>query len=120
MISSSAIIILIAVLFVVWYWQDAMGAQDKAVSAAQSACDRMGVQLLDETVMLKRISPLSLLRNGSFKRLYGFEYTHRDGKRHQSHIILQGKTVIDVGLFEGQQRVIEFPNLPRKSSNDSQ
>ena len=119
MISSTALIVLLLLLVIFWYWQDALKAQEKAVATAKNACDRMNVQLLDETVMLKRFSLLSLFRHHSIRRMYLFEYTHRDGKRHQSHVILQGKTVTEVGLFEGQNRVIDFPTLPSKSANDS-
>lgn len=118
MVSFSTIIILLLLLLLMWYWQDALKVQEKAVESAKNACDRMNIQLLDDTVMLKKMSLFSLFRKGNIKRMYLFEYTLRDGKRHHSHIILQGKTVLEIGLFVGENRVIDFPIPSKKPAND--
>lgn len=40
-----------------WYWMDSLAALEAARRAAREACERDGVQLLDDTVVIERTRP---------------------------------------------------------------
>lgn len=108
---------LIGILLIIWFWLDSMKAGDKAVESAKNACGRMNIQLLDETVMLKGIGIRSFVRGLGFTRRYEFEYNDGTHARQKSYLVLQGKTVIEVGFFNKPDKVVQFP-VNRSASND--
>jgi hypothetical protein len=86
---------LIVLLAAVWIWQNALRARERARMLARELCARAGVQLLDQTVSLRRMRlhrvPGSGLR---VLRCYGFEISV-DGadRRHGSLDLLEGEVV---------------------------
>lgn len=46
---------LVAISLVAWLWLGGMQAKDSAITAGRQAAERYGLQLLDETVEIKRI-----------------------------------------------------------------
>lgn len=115
---SGSLMMLIGMLLLVWFWFDSIKAGDKAVQSAKNACSRMSIQLLDETVMLKGIGVRTFFRGLGFWRRYEFEYNDGTNLRQKSYLILQGKTVIEVGFFNVPDKVVQFPSN-RSASNDS-
>lgn len=91
---------LLALLFILAYilWSHA-NMSTIAIQAARKRCEQEGVQLLDQNVILKRLSirpsPYSLL---AIKRQYVFEFSSVGDKRYQGHIYLLGKRVDSIEL----------------------
>ena len=81
-----------------WWWL-AMRAREVAVVYARHACRRFSVQLLDETVALRRLRPVRG-RDGRLHlwRLYHFEFTRTGGERFGGHVALLGQRLMDVHL----------------------
>ncbi len=78
-------------LAVVWYWQDSRKATEIAIRHCRSACRKVNVQLLDETVFrsvtrLKRntMGQVSLLRT------FEFEFAAGEDRRYQGQVTLLG------------------------------
>ncbi len=65
--------------------------RELALQAARRACERDGVQLLDQTVSSKRVS-LSKDDQGRWRvwRQYVFEFTEDGQLRHSGHVIMLG------------------------------
>ncbi len=72
-------------------WWSGMRAKETAVAIARLACQREGVQLLDQTVALKRMRP-SRDTQGRFcwQRDYQFEFTSHDAHRDRAQLVLLG------------------------------
>ena len=72
-------------------WWSGMRAKEAAVAIARLACQREGVQLLDQTVVLKRMRP-SRDTQGRFcwHRDYQFEFTSHDAHRDRATLELLG------------------------------
>lgn len=90
--------LLIAVLaLAVWAWGDALRAREAALRACRRTTSRLGLQLLDETVALRRLRPArdadGRLR---LRRHYGFEYSVRGDERRQGEAVLLGRRVESV------------------------
>ncbi|WP_455386214.1 DUF3301 domain-containing protein [Acidihalobacter prosperus] len=103
---------------VVWAWVDALRAREAALRACRRTCERLGLQLLDETVALRH---LRLRRDADgrlrLRRHYGFEYSERGSERRQGEAVLLGRRVESVrgDWIEGQ-----VGEAPRPHGSDAQ
>jgi len=87
------------VLAAVALWIDSLRAREHAVAAGRAACQRYGVQLLDETVAFAR---LRLARDADgrlrLRRTYLFEFTETGDNRRQGAIVMLGARLEDLRL----------------------
>jgi hypothetical protein len=81
-------LLLIAVL--VWAWMDALRAREQAARFGRELCREAGVQLLDQTVSLKRLRIARRDGLPTFVRRYGFEVSLDGSDRHRGHLDLGG------------------------------
>ena len=81
---------LLAIATAAWAWMDALRARKQAVRHGHQLCREADVQLLDQTVSLKRLR--LGLRDGlpAFVRRYGFEVSLDGSDRHRGHLDLGG------------------------------
>ncbi|AOU98935.1 hypothetical protein BI364_14095 [Acidihalobacter yilgarnensis] len=77
----------------VWWWLASLRAREAALKACRRACAREQVQLLDETVAVRR---LGLARDSSgrvrVRRSYGFEFSVDGHDRRQGEAICLGQS----------------------------
>lgn len=80
--------------FAAWLWHDSLRARDAAVAAARRTCERGGVQLLDDTVSIRK---LRLARDADGRlciaRQYSFEYSQTGDERRRGSVLLLGGQV---------------------------
>jgi len=70
---------LLLILAGAYAWQNALRARERARTLAHELCTRVGVQLLDQTVALRRLRLQRIPGRGlGVRRCYGFEFS-RDG-----------------------------------------
>ena len=81
---------LLAVAVAVWAWMDAISAHEHAIRAGRELCREAGVQLLDQTVSLKRVRVGRRDGLPTFLRRYGFEISLNGADRHRGHLDLAG------------------------------
>jgi hypothetical protein len=82
--------ILLALLslgLLVWFWADSLRAREHALRACALSCQRINMQLLDETVALRRL--------GVARR---FEYTLDGTQRLRGSVIMRGRSVETVAI----------------------
>jgi hypothetical protein len=93
----AAIIVLIAAG--VFFWIDSLRARERALAAGRSACERYGVQFLDETVVFAR---LRLGRDEAgqlcLRRTYTFEFSDTGNNRRHGAIVMLGGELQDMQL----------------------
>lgn len=82
-----------------WWWWDSMQAREQAVNAARRACRTFSMQLLDDSVVLRRVR-VQRDRRGrlGLLRMYTFEFTRVGDERRNGYASLIGKHVLDVHL----------------------
>ncbi|MBS0569946.1 MAG: DUF3301 domain-containing protein [Proteobacteria bacterium] len=86
---------MVLVLAAFWLWQNALRARERARALARGLCARVGVQLLDETVAVRRVRLRRMPGEGlRLERCYGFEVSV-DGadRRHGSLNLLDDEVV---------------------------
>lgn len=74
------------------YWLDSIRAKEIATGHARQACEKLGLEFLDDTVVIKK---LRLRRNTlgrlGFYRRYQFEFSSSGERRYKGSVTLLGK-----------------------------
>jgi len=82
-----------------WFWVDSLRARERALAAGRRACERNGLQFLDETVAG---AGLRLARNGAgelrIRRVFSFEFSDTGNNRRNGSIVVLGAEVEDLQL----------------------
>ena len=87
-------------------WMNALRARERAVSIVRKLCERADVQLLDQTVALRRFRFTRLDGRLALLRRYGFEVSVDGHDRHRGHVDIKGD-------------VAEHWSLPWTANDDS-
>lgn len=83
-----------------WLWLDMLRAREMAVGLARRACERHGVQFLDQAVALRRLG-LRWTREGvRLRRQYRFEFSEEGTGRRNGHLVMLGLQLeqLDLGI----------------------
>src|SRR6185436_1246561 len=80
-----------------FFWVDSLRARERALAAGRGACERNGLQLLDETV-IGASTRLARDAEGRLKirRVFVFEFSDTGNNRRRGSITLLGADVQDV------------------------
>ena len=77
---------LVVVGLALWIWRGSLRAREAAISACHRACGAEGVQLLDQTVALKRLRPIISRGRLRVHRVYGFEFSRTGTDRVEASV----------------------------------
>ena len=88
---------LVLILAGLAFWIDSLRARERALAAGRAACERNGLQLLDETVAG---AGLRLARNEAgelrIRRVFVFEFSDNGNNRRRGSIVVLGGDVQDL------------------------
>ena len=77
-----------------WLWYNSMQARERAVAEGGRACDRAGLQFLDQSVECVSLRPT---RNDDgrlvLRRVYKFEFADSGWSRRSGHVVITGGEV---------------------------
>lgn len=114
MLSVGTLITLAAMGVVVWYWSDSLRTREQALRICADACRQMNVQLLDQTVAVRK---LGIGRDGGgrlrLRRDYGFEFSIDGVERYPGHAVLLGRYLEVVQMQHPDGAVIQGPGADR-------
>jgi hypothetical protein len=93
----STLVFMVVAIAVVGFWHAGRAAAEIATVVGRQACQRAGVQWLDQSVHLLAMRP----RRGAdgwmaLERHYGFEYSHGGEDRRAGRIVLHGRRLHSV------------------------
>jgi hypothetical protein len=98
-LGAAGLLMLAALGLVIWIWRNSLSIRETAIRAARETCRRQGLQFLDETVVLKR---MSLDRNlagwMAVRRVFEFSYSETGLERNAGFVIMLGPRIEQVGL----------------------
>lgn len=81
-----------------FWWQNDL-VKTEALAVANSHCERLGLQFLDQSMVIKSIWPV---RDGSgalrLQRRYRFEFSSTGEERYRGEIMLRGKRIESIEL----------------------
>lgn len=91
--------LLLALIAAALYWWNASRGKEMARLFGRRACDREGIQFLDDTVVLSRVR---IRRNANgqlvLRREYRFEFASDGGRRYEGHLVLLGHQLQQLSL----------------------
>lgn len=87
-----------ALLLLVWFWLDSLRARELATGICRSACERQDLQFLDQTVVLRRISPRRTADGLRWRRVYRFDFSEEGIGRRNGYLILLGLDLESISL----------------------
>ena len=97
---------LLLIAFLVWFWFDSTRSHELAVQITSRLCLKHDVQLLDETVALRRLG-VSWPREGlRLKRTYRFDYTIEGTERRTGSIVLLGSRLAAYHIDSPSQETV--------------
>ena len=78
-------------------WADSLRARERAVHAGRAACERNGLQFLDDTVAFTRLR-LARDDDGRLRivRTYSFEFSDTGNNRRDGAIVMLGEELRDL------------------------
>jgi hypothetical protein len=100
---------LLLVATAIWTWMDALRAREQAIRHGHALCREAGVQLLDQTVSLKRLRLARRDGLPTFVRRYGFEVSLDGSDRHRGHLDLAGHRLEAWSLPLGETAAVASP-----------
>ncbi|MEZ5491292.1 MAG: DUF3301 domain-containing protein [Gammaproteobacteria bacterium] len=81
---------LIAALAAFWWHSDLV--KNEALKLANSHCRKLGLQLLDHSMVIKSIVPARDAKGSAcFRRRYRFEFTSTGEERYQGEVMMLGR-----------------------------
>lgn len=90
---------IVALVLVGWGWHASLAARELANRIATDTCTRAGVQLLDGTVSMLRLSLARPESGGlALRRTYVFDYSDDGYSRRRGFVVMTGLAVDSVGL----------------------
>ncbi|MEY6433839.1 DUF3301 domain-containing protein [Thioalkalicoccus limnaeus] len=81
-----------------WFWLDSLRAREIALGICQAACAQRDLQLLDQTVALRRLGLRRTLAGLRFRRVYRFDYSDETLDRYSGHLVLIGLDLEEVSF----------------------
>ena len=95
----SSLLGLLDLVTLLWFWFSSIHVLEIARTAGRNACDKAGVQFLDDTVSSTEIK---IARNQSGRRsllrTYRFEFTETGNTRIEGEIVVLGDTIESVTM----------------------
>ena len=92
----------------IWFWQDSLRARERAVLAAAQACQRIGAQLLDQTVALQSLRPARTSSGRlNLRRIYNFEFSLAGYERREGRAFILGQRLEQIQLDQADGLVID-------------
>jgi hypothetical protein len=86
---------------IVWFWVDTLRARERAIELCRALCEQRGLQLLDQTVALDRLTA-ARDRAGRvrLRRRYRFEFTRDGAVRDRGTIVMLGVVMESLDIAE--------------------
>ncbi len=94
---------------IVWFWFDSLKARESGLAAARRACQREGLQFLDETVVghgfkfARDDKGHLVLRRG-----FDFEYSLSGDDRYLGAVIIEGRDIVLVDTTQHRSHVVDL------------
>jgi hypothetical protein len=82
-----------------WFWYDSLRSRERAVELGRAACEREGLQFLDETVLCTRTRPARGADGRvRLRRMYRFEFSDDGHNRRAGQLVLLGTALESLEL----------------------
>ena len=95
---TTTLITLILIFILAMLWLDGARARELAIAIIKTACQKQGLQLLDDTVFLQRFGIRWTQQGLRIRRMFRFEYSTEGTLRQTGYILLIGTALESIHL----------------------
>ncbi|MCU7842461.1 MAG: DUF3301 domain-containing protein [Candidatus Thiodiazotropha sp. (ex Monitilora ramsayi)] len=96
--SYSTLNLLLVLMMLIWFWRDSLKVREIATRIGRKACESYGVQFLDQTVALHRLT-IRWVRSGlKLRRTYQFDYSLEGQGRRTGYLVMMGSQHVSLHL----------------------
>lgn len=85
-------------LIVVVIWIDSLGSRERALALCGEACARRQLQLLDQSVALRRLGLAWKGEGLRLRRVYRFEFSEEGNERRCGYLVLRGQQLEELSF----------------------
>jgi hypothetical protein len=96
--SMESLFAILVLLLLGWFWLDSLRARELATEISRAACDRQGLQHLDQTVALRKIGVRRTWDGLRLRRVYRFDFSEEGVGRRSGYVVLVGIELEEVSL----------------------
>jgi hypothetical protein len=89
---------ILTLLLLGWFWLDSLRARELAIGICRAACERSGLQFLDQTVALRRLTLRRTPAGLRLRRVYKFDFSEEGIGRRSGHLALVGLELEELSL----------------------
>lgn len=94
----SHLLAIFLLLLLGWFWLDSLRAREIATEICKVACDRRGLQFLDQTVALRRLGLAWRAEGLRMRRVYRFDFSEEGVGRRSGYIVMRGLALEDLSF----------------------
>jgi hypothetical protein len=89
---------ILTLLLVGWFWLDSLRARELATGVCRAACAQRGLQFLDQTVALRRLTVRRTAEGLRLRRVYRFDFSEEGAGRHNGYLVLLGLNLEEISF----------------------
>lgn len=98
-----SLIFVLALLLLGWFWLDSLRAKELATGICRAACEKQGLQFLDQTVALRHLRVRRTQEGLRLRRAYRFDFSEEGAGRRSGHLVLLGLDLVEISFGLPQQ-----------------
>jgi hypothetical protein len=89
---------ILGLLLIGWFWLDSLRARELATGVCRAACQRHGLQFLDQTVALRRLGVRRTPEGLRLRRVYRFDFSEEGVGRRNGYLVLVALELKEISL----------------------
>lgn len=120
MLSTSSLVIVIALGLIVFYWQFRMHSKELAITHAKRICKNYQLQLLDQSISFTKISVEKRFGKWCLVKIFEFDYADNLQHRKTATLVFHKNTLLSI--YMDKQNIIQSTSSPQveKKQEDSE
>ena len=91
----------------VWFWLDGLRSREFATKRCHTFCQENGVQLLDQSIHVKKFFPARKNGRLRLRRFYAFEFSINGADRHHGVAVEYNNSIEYLSLLHPQGEIIQ-------------
>jgi hypothetical protein len=89
---------ILTLLLLGWFWLDSLRARELATGVCRAACRQRDLQLLDQTVALRRLTVHRTIDGLRLRRVYRFDFSEEGAGRRNGYLVLSGLDLEEISF----------------------
>lgn len=102
-----AFILIVVIAGLVWFWMDSLRSREYATKRCHAFCSQNRVQLLDQSIHLKKVFPARKNGRIRLRRFYAFEFSINGADRYNGVTVEYNNSIEYLSLLHPDGEIIQ-------------